>query len=365
MSPPVETVLSLPGAHPCLLFFHHLAGADRPLFHLINGSWTHPLLDRAMPTLSTSGNLGVVWMALLGAMAAFGKKTGRRIALAGLVAFAIGFAASVLIKEATARPRPFAVLPHARLLVPEPGSFAFPSGHTTSAFAAASGAVLAARKLLGRVPPWGWGMLALAAAISYSRVYVGAHWPTDVAAGVVLGLTSGWVGARLVGGPKNLAAAAAHVGRAGGGEVRPSGRRSAFPSPKDRPAGFPSVRHPDRGGGAESALRRLQIVGTREAGGTTCPTSPKAPQAAPSRVAPPGTRCLLPVVAAGAQAAGTRLRKRVRERLPAHARPRSREGAFAVPRADAASLAVLRGQPAGAKRTPASSGAGSEEEVVR
>jgi undecaprenyl-diphosphatase len=54
-----------------------------------------------------------------------------------------------------------------------------------------------ARRLLKRGTPWGWGMLTLAAAISYSRVYVGVHWPTDVAEGVVLGLASGWVGVRL------------------------------------------------------------------------------------------------------------------------------------------------------------------------
>ncbi len=95
------------------------------------------------------------------------------------------------------RPRPFATLDHARLLVGAPHSYAFPSGHTTSAFAASTGAALAAHKLLGRVPVWGWGMLALAAAISYSRIYVGVHWPTDVEAGAALGLASGWVGIRL------------------------------------------------------------------------------------------------------------------------------------------------------------------------
>ena len=38
----------------------------------------------------------------------------------------------------------------------------------------------------------------MAAAISYSRVYVGVHYPTDVLAGVGLGLACGWIGARCV-----------------------------------------------------------------------------------------------------------------------------------------------------------------------
>ena len=37
--------------------------------------------------------------------------------------------------------------------------------------------------------------MALAAAISYSRIYLGVHYPTDVAAGVLLGLACGWIGA--------------------------------------------------------------------------------------------------------------------------------------------------------------------------
>lgn len=176
---------------------NYLMGLDGGLFHLTNAVWTNPLLDTLMPALSWAGNLGAVWLVLLGAIATFGKKTGRKIALAGLAALAIGFASSEVIKEITLRPRPFAVLPDVRLLVGAPHSYAFPSGHTTSAFAAASGAVLATRRLLGKVPAWGWGMLALAATIAYSRLYVGVHWPTDVAAGVVLGLASGWAGAWL------------------------------------------------------------------------------------------------------------------------------------------------------------------------
>lgn len=176
---------------------NYLMGLDGSLFHLTNAAWTNPLLDAVMPALSWAGNMGLVWLVLLGGIAAFGKKTGRRIALAGLVALAIAIVSSEAMKEITMRPRPFAVLPGVSLLVGAPSSYAFPSGHTTSAFAAASATVLASKRLLGRVPVWGWSMLALAAAISYSRLYVGVHWPTDVAAGVVLGLASGWVGVKL------------------------------------------------------------------------------------------------------------------------------------------------------------------------
>jgi undecaprenyl-diphosphatase len=176
---------------------NYLMALDMSLFHLINGAWTAPLLDSLMPALSRAGNLGTIWLVLLGAVAAFGKKTGRKIALAGLVALAVGFASSTLLKDLTVRPRPFLSLDEVRLLVSAPHSYAFPSGHTTSAFAAALGVVLAARRLLGRVPLWGWAMFPLAAAIAYSRIYVGVHWPTDVAAGGVLGLASGWAGARL------------------------------------------------------------------------------------------------------------------------------------------------------------------------
>ena len=151
-----------------------------------------------MSTLSRAGNFGAVWLVLLGVIAVFGKRAGRTVALAGLFALVLGHLASDVLKELTVRPRPFASLPDVRSLVAEPSSYAFPSGHATSAFSAATGVVLAAKRSLKRVPWSGWGMLVLAAAISYSRVYVGVHYPTDVLAGVGLGVACGWIGARCV-----------------------------------------------------------------------------------------------------------------------------------------------------------------------
>jgi undecaprenyl-diphosphatase len=94
-------------------------------------------------------------------------------------------------------PRPFVSLPDVRLLADPPDSYAFPSGHATYAFSASFGAVLAARWLLGRVPLWGGGLLALAAAISYSRIYVGVHYPSDLLSGAVLGAFVGCITAPL------------------------------------------------------------------------------------------------------------------------------------------------------------------------
>ena len=168
------------------------------MFHLVNEVWISPPLDYLMPLLSRAGSLGAIWLVLLGVIAVFGKKPGRWISLAGLLALVVGFGFSHLIKDLTMRPRPFLALPDVRLLLPPPHSYAFPSGHTTSSFAAATAVMLAAGKALGKIPLWSLGMLVLAVAISYSRVYVGVHWPTDVAAGVALGTACGWLGAQLV-----------------------------------------------------------------------------------------------------------------------------------------------------------------------
>ena len=85
-----------------------------------------------------------------------------------------------LVKRATGRPRPDAVL----LLVRRQRTGSFPSGHAATA-AAATCALLAADPQLA--PVW----IAMAAAMAASRVYVGVHWPSDVVAGAGLGLVVG------------------------------------------------------------------------------------------------------------------------------------------------------------------------------
>ena len=85
-----------------------------------------------------------------------------------------------LVSGDVAEPRPYAVLPHVLLLVPRSHDYSFPSDHAVLAGAVAAGVVLAHRRL-------GLVAIALACLMAFSRVYVGAHFPLDVLAGLAVG----------------------------------------------------------------------------------------------------------------------------------------------------------------------------------
>ena len=85
-----------------------------------------------------------------------------------------------LVAADVAEPRPYAVVPHPLVLVHRSTDYSFPSDHAVMAGAVAVGVLLADRRL-------GLATCVLAVLMAFTRVYVGAHFPLDVAAGLVLG----------------------------------------------------------------------------------------------------------------------------------------------------------------------------------
>lgn len=101
-----------------------------------------------------------------------------RIGWAG-VATLIALGVGQIIGHLVNRARPYAVLPHVHVLVTKSSDVSFPSDHALTVGAIAVGLWLVDRTI-------GWTAIALALLMAFTRVYVGAHYPTDVLAGLVI-----------------------------------------------------------------------------------------------------------------------------------------------------------------------------------
>lgn len=105
-------------------------------------------------------------------------------AMASLVWAAIGTLVAVGVNQpivsAVHERRPYQSIPHVLLLVSRSSDYGFPSDHATMAGAIAAGLCFVNRRL--GIIAWVAGLL-----LAFARVYVGAHYPHDVIAGLVLG----------------------------------------------------------------------------------------------------------------------------------------------------------------------------------
>lgn len=147
-------------------------------------------LDPIMVGLSSLGNSGLIWVLLSVALAAIPKTRKCGLTMLGAMAFSF-LLGNVLLKNLVARPRPCAVDTSVRLLIPFPGEYSFPSGHTLNGFTAAVTLFLHYKKA-------GTGALLIAASIAFSRMYLFVHYPTDILGGILLGILDAWAAVWLV-----------------------------------------------------------------------------------------------------------------------------------------------------------------------
>ncbi len=162
-----------------------LARIDGNILLWIQEVVRNPILTPVFTFITTLGNAGTIW--ILFCIVLLSKKNTRRIGAMGIAAL-LGSVVinNYLLKNLVERPRPFDIIEGLHPLVTRPKDFSFPSGHTSSSFAAAT---VFYRNLPKRFGMW---MLLLATLIGVSRLYVGVHYPSDVLVGIFVGVAIGF-----------------------------------------------------------------------------------------------------------------------------------------------------------------------------
>lgn len=160
--------------------WQRVLAADRSLLVAMR-RWQRPLVTRAMRTATALGDAHA-WVAFGLVLLAHPATRAAGVAL-GLAALLATCAVQIL-KRTCRRSRPTLAIGGFVALVENPDCFSFPSGHTTTA-------VSVAIALAGQGDFLGALAAILAVCVAASRVYLGAHYPLDVAAGALVGTATG------------------------------------------------------------------------------------------------------------------------------------------------------------------------------
>jgi undecaprenyl-diphosphatase len=133
-----------------------------------------------MPWLSSSGN-GYYYPAIPLLLYFIEPQIARSFLLCALLAFALELPLYKILKQRIKRDRPFQVISGVHQRISPSDQFSFPSGHTAAAFVIATSISHFFPTL--RVPVYFWALL-----VGLSRICLGVHYPTDILAGLAIGI---------------------------------------------------------------------------------------------------------------------------------------------------------------------------------
>lgn len=172
---------------------------DLPILRWIAANITNPALDAIMPVITILGDAGIFWIAVAVLLLCIPKY--RRIGLGMGIALIMGLVVcNITLKPLIGRIRPYDYElqqfgNQIALLIAPLHDGSFPSGHTLASFEAATVLLMNNKKM-------GIPAMILAILISFSRLYLYVHYPSDVLVSIVLGIGFAIIGNLLA--PKVL-----------------------------------------------------------------------------------------------------------------------------------------------------------------
>lgn len=141
----------------------------------------HDSLTPFFKFITHLGDKGIIWI-IISVMLLIRQDT-RKAGFLSLISLAFSYIlVNLFLKNYVARIRPYDFLNEVELLIERQRDFSFPSGHASSSFATAVILFQCLKKRTGILA------LVLASMISFSRLYFGVHYPTDVIIGIIIGI---------------------------------------------------------------------------------------------------------------------------------------------------------------------------------
>ena len=167
-----------------------MLGFEFKILDFIHEYMSSPIMDKIMCFFTFLGDSGWIWIALACACLCSKKYryTGIMLTVGLLMSLLV---ANIILKPAFARLRPFQIKEGIELIIAAPTDFSFPSGHTMASAICTTIIFLQHKKM-------GIYAIALAFIISFSRLYLYMHFPSDVFFGAILGILLGISAVKIV-----------------------------------------------------------------------------------------------------------------------------------------------------------------------